>query len=399
MTNPLRLSSDAARRLVVQKLHLARPAAAGTLLRVTEDLIGLHATVAWAPYLSLHARLAGFTPEDLDAALYVERSLVRIRCMRGTIFVVTRESLPSVYAATARQCLGLVRRYLAASGISEREYEMISGRVLELVADAPITAVEIRRGLGTVAPPALSAVLYRMCDEALLVRDAPAGGPGDNSWRYAPFAALFPGVAIGGIAEDEGGANLVERYVASYGPVTEADAAWWSGLRLRGVRAAIARLRDRLVACRIGGSERSYFLHAHDLPSLEGMPRKDEPRRVRLLPGLDPYVMGFRDRARYLDPEIAPFVLDRAGNITSTIAVDGRICGVWDVDEPSGRILYLPIGEVDREVEEAIEVAACDLGQLRLGRQPTVVRVDSMAPLAARSSGGFLAPLRPTAAS
>ena len=34
---------------------------------------------------------------------------------------------------------------------------------------------------------------------------------------------------------------------------------------------------------------------------------------------LDPYLMGYKDRERYLDPRFKDFVFDRSGNVTNTI--------------------------------------------------------------------------------
>ena len=47
--------------------------------------------------------------------------------------------------------------------------------------------------------------------------------------------------------------------------------------------------------------------------------------------------MGYKERARYLDPDVTDYVFDADGNATSTILVDGRAAGVWDASES-----YLP---------------------------------------------------------
>ena len=50
---------------------------------------------------------------------------------------------------------------------------------------------------------------------------------------------------------------------------------------------------------------------------------------VFLLPVLDPYIMGYRDRRRFLAPEHRAKVLDRAGNAVPTVWVNGRVVGAW----------------------------------------------------------------------
>ena len=50
---------------------------------------------------------------------------------------------------------------------------------------------------------------------------------------------------------------------------------------------------------------------------------------VNLLPCLDPYIMGYQDRRRFLAPEHRDQVFDRSGNAFATVWVDGRVVGVW----------------------------------------------------------------------
>ena len=56
-------------------------------------------------------------------------------------------------------------------------------------------------------------------------------------------------------------------------------------------------------------------------------------QRINFLPELDPYVMGRLDRETMLDTDLGSYVTDRSGNVTSTIVIDGRISGVWDVTD------------------------------------------------------------------
>jgi hypothetical protein len=50
---------------------------------------------------------------------------------------------------------------------------------------------------------------------------------------------------------------------------------------------------------------------------------------VFLLPGLDPCIMGYRDRHRFLASEHRAKVFDRAGNAMPTVWVSGRVVGAW----------------------------------------------------------------------
>src|SRR5688500_16877572 len=83
------------------------------VLAATTALTALHATEATTPYLSLHARVSHLTVADVDAALYDQRSLVKVMAMRRTLFVVTRDLVPSVAGSAGRRVADAERRRLA----------------------------------------------------------------------------------------------------------------------------------------------------------------------------------------------------------------------------------------------------------------------------------------------
>jgi hypothetical protein len=65
-----------------------------------------------------------------------------------------------------------------------------------------------------------------------------------------------------------------------------------------------------------------------DLERMRGFGLLEDPY-VSFLPVLDPYIMGYRDRRRFLDAAHQASVFDRAGNAVPTVWVNGRIVGVW----------------------------------------------------------------------
>jgi len=90
-----------------------------------------------------------------------------------------------------------------------------------------------------------------------------------------------------------------------------------------------------------------------DLKPLQSL--KLEKHVVNLLPTLDPYLMGYKDRERYLNPEYYNNVFDRSGNATSTILLNGEVIGVWDIGEKAEPLIKLFLfKEVERRVLEKV---------------------------------------------
>src|ERR1700761_9215027 len=113
--------SEAARRARLVERHLLG-APVGTAAEVAGSLVALHATDPMTVYLSAWAR-SRCMAEDMDAALYAERSLVRMLGMRRTVFVVPAALADVVQAACTDDVAKRMRRQmekdLAGGGVGD----------------------------------------------------------------------------------------------------------------------------------------------------------------------------------------------------------------------------------------------------------------------------------------
>src|SRR5712692_7862025 len=132
-----------ANRLVMMKHHLLRPSRKGRVVAVADNLCGLHATSSITPYLSLFNRIDDFSPEDLNRELD-HKNLQRVRAMRGTLFLVSREMFPVVATAT-RASDDVIQRKLLRWHISNQEFQAVSRAILSALAEHAKTIVEIKR--------------------------------------------------------------------------------------------------------------------------------------------------------------------------------------------------------------------------------------------------------------
>lgn len=377
---------------VLDKQYLAGNPEEEELTDIVRDVGGLHASLATTPYLSLAARMPDFEQDLLDAFLYDQPALAKIRCMRKTIFVQTVDFLPIVYAATATQVIKASEHFMSYRGVSNQQYAQLADQILKLVERSPMTAVELKEALQVDLD--LSAVLYYLCDQGVLVRAAPRHGWKDQHHCYASFARVFPKLDLNGIEEREAILLLVRQYLASFGPASEDDLVWWTGLGRIRIRAALRALADDIVEIYSPETNQYLLLLANELDRL----RSTRPGRgpvVSMLPALDNYLMGYTERQRFLDPALADRIVDNSGNITNTILVNGRIMGIWDFggnDEPELKIhlfeyLQPPAGDL-------VANLARRLGQILAGREIHVRQCEQMTPLTKQSAGSFQAPLK-----
>ena len=87
-------TAEERRARLARRHFLSEPAP--SVAGVAAGFVGLHATDPATPYLSLWARLPGFSVDDLDTAVYRERTVVKHLAMRRTLWMVTAEDLPLV---------------------------------------------------------------------------------------------------------------------------------------------------------------------------------------------------------------------------------------------------------------------------------------------------------------
>lgn len=382
---------------VLARQHLAAGWDPASVESIVADVAGLDATSPTGPYLALRARLPGFAPAQLDAALYERRSLVRYRCMRGTVFVLRREMLPVVHAATNEAVLRYARRFAEFRGVSAESYERAAADILDLLRAGPLSTAQIRERLRPNLD--VAAVVNVMAAEGLVLRDRPLDGWRDRHWTYVPLEDALPEVRLDALGREDADVALLRAYVRAFGPATAADAAWWTGIGKQRVRRALRALEDEVVEIELadvpGEAEPvACLMHSADVDELSAAAAGPSPA-VAFLPSLDPYTMGYAGKGRYVPDRARPCVFDRSGNITSVVLVDGRLAGVWDLAPDTAAVVLVHLFEpADPPVRSAIEASAREVGMFWYGEEASVEWRTSMVPLADRTPGCVVKPLR-----
>ncbi|MFD8477510.1 winged helix DNA-binding domain-containing protein [Streptomyces globisporus] len=378
MSGPLRHVSADERRARLGIRHLLVPSHhAAAMPDVARALIGLHATDPSTVFLAAAARTSAPDITAMEQALYEERTLERMLCMRRTMFVVPAALAPVIEASTGRAIAAKERAactvYLRdGAGWSAQRYAAVEADLLEalaargeagaaqLAADVPALREQV-----TVAPgkpyerrqAVSSRILRVLAAEGRIRRGRPTGTFNSNQfrWTLSPLAEAAEAWETGPAQ-----AELARRYLAAFGPATTEDLKWWTGWTLTDTRQAIAATG----AVSAGLDDGTGYLLPDDLDPVT----TPEPW-VALLPGLDPTAMGWRQRDFHLDPAHVSELYDRNGNIGPTIWADGRIIGAW-AQHPSGRInthlLTDPGPGARRAVDARAQALATWLGDLRI---------------------------------
>jgi hypothetical protein len=377
-------------KLILTKHHLTNASKTNDIVNITEDLCGLHASGTIEPYIQLFIRANDFKKEKLDTELYTKRNLGKIRGMRKTLFIFTKDLMQIVYPFVRNLTLDREQKYLEYRDISSEEYDMLSQKVLNLLKKEELSTQEIKQKINSKKD--LVAVISVMCDQMLLIRGKPVSSWRDRRLMYAPFKTYFPTLNLSMYTEKEALNFLIKRYITSYGPVTVEDIAWWSGLTKTKIKTILANLEPELIPIRISNVEHEYFLSPSDLKLLENLSPQSN---AILLPLLDPYMMGYKNRERYVEINNYEYIFDRSGNATQVILRDGFVIGIWDIilkPKPVFKLYFFV--DVDQITFKEITLKAKELARFITGKELKIDICESMIPLTEKTMGGFMSPLK-----
>jgi hypothetical protein len=365
------------------------------VVTVAGDLVGLHSSDPAAVYLSAWARVDGFEYDHLADALYDARSLARLLVMRRTMFVVPVD-LGGVMTAACTQALAPAERRRLTAMVAEqlvpedteRWLSDVEQRVLasldergeavatEITRDVPELALKLQFGAGKKWGGAMglsTRVLFLLATEGRVVRARPRGSWLSSQYRWARTATWF-GRDLPTLEPADARRELVSRWLAAFGPGTRADIKWWTGWTLAQVDRALSEIGA--VEIDLDGGGVGYVV-ADDLG-----PVAPADGWVALLPGLDPTVMGWKERGWYLGDHAAE-LFDTNGNAGPTVWLDGRVVGGW-AQGPDAPLRIGLLEDVGSDGQARIEAEA---GRLEAWLAGTRVTPRFPTPLQRRLSG------------
>lgn len=355
----VRLTRDQARRLRLDSLLLADPGEARRRPASVADVVGWFGAMQAQDYASglwsLGLRLPGMTRADVQAALE-RREALRTWPMRGTVHLVpTRD---------AHWMLELMGQRALAGAARRREFLGLDDRVADHAVELLATALSGGRRLSRA-----------QCLEVL--ERGGVSGAGQRGYHLLWYASQQAVTAIAPHVDGEQTfvlldewapdpvrldretalRTIAERFVRSHGPATRHDLAGWTGLPLRDVDRGVSLLAEDVVRVDVEGTPM-----LATAASLDRLPRLATGVPLRVPPGFDEYLLGYKDRSLMLTPEQMQAVVPGGNGVfRATVVRAGRVVATWR-RAPKARttcvdvLPLVPLGARDRgRVAEAFE--------------------------------------------
>jgi hypothetical protein len=334
--------------------------------------------------VALAARVDKLTPDDLDAALHDDRTLLRMLALRGAAHIVPRRDGvvfgPGALAvdedSLREQLLGSWAAIESPGWTAREALGSVIGVLTAVLADAePRTKGQLSEALHGRVPPELepwcdACDVHHVPDQ--LLRLAGTAGVYAYGWPQGSRQMLIStdiwlGEPLGGDVK-EARLELARRFVHAYGPVAPRHFAGWTGIAPGEARDRFEELGGELVDVRLDGA--AAFVLADDLDMLADPPTA---AGARLLPAGDPF-LAQRDRSTLLADKARQRAVWRPVGSPGLVLMTGHPVGTWRARSSGKRLevtveAFGPLGDRQRT---AIEQAAAIVAPFR-GRDDAAV--------------------------
>ena len=348
-------------RLASQGLAGSRAASPAEVVR---SMMAMQAQDFAGAKWSVGVRLPGSTEAQVDRAL-AEGSIVRSWPMRGTLHFVAPEDLGWILKLTTDRLIAGAARRLAALELDEKQLETARAAAQDaLHGGRALTRVQMHDVFAKagVSPRSQRGyqILWYLAQTGTLCFGPPQP-------KQQTFVLLDEWVSKPRRLErDEALGELAERYFASHGPSTLKDFAWWSSLRMKDARTALAVASPRLAEMEV--EESTYYLSPDaDAGPGAGAGEPTMPATMAL-PAFDEFLLGYQDRSAQVPIEHAGKVMPPGGGtFLPTIVAEGIVVGTWTRTSTARgiKLNIAPFRTLNRGLEAGFARAAADYAAFR----------------------------------
>ena len=358
-------------RLRAQQLIPQSSGAATDTAAIVKALCGIQAQDMLAAKLAVRVRSAGMEIADVEQARVQERTVVRTWGLRGTLHILPSEDIGRLLPLLGPIFIAGSRRRYEELGLDED----ISARGIRIIRNAlasrgPLTRAEIVEQLAVhglhIEGQARPYLLSRAALEGSICMGPDRGAEPTYVLLSDWINKKYP------LPREEASVALARRYLKAYGPATSEDFAAWSGIPMSTTRAAWQRIADQLIEIEI--ADHPAWMLKTSMARLDELPISTiHSPIVRLLPGFDNYLLGYKNRDLAVSPQYTKRINAGGGLLRPTLLVDGRIVGTWKMKRQKNHldVEVEPFDQLTPEVLAGLETEVTDIARF-LGEEVTL---------------------------
>ncbi len=378
-SKPVRVSWKQVAAFRLSRHRLSKKTSLAALSSVPGDMAGAQAQVLLAGQMSIWPRVKGARLQDVESALWKERTLVRAWGMRGTMFLLPSDELSVFVRGSARRAAYNLNWAIRHAG-SKQDVDKLLDRVSEILEE-PRTRTDLaqmlteshgyktkskaaggwgdKRKVPHVKVGAISLSIGFLL-HIIRARDVICSGP--NQGTEASYVRADKWIKNWkDVSQEKAERELLVKYLKAHGPATINDFAIWEGLYMKDAKDIWSKEAENIVEVEIEGSKASIL--ESDLSELEGA-KIDEPV-VRLVPYFDSFLLGHKSHLNIVDEKNRKKVYRSQGWVSPVVLVDGRALGVWSHVQKRDdlEVRVTPFSKLSSQVSDRVKEEMSDLGR------------------------------------
>jgi hypothetical protein len=332
-----------------------------TLASVCRDVGGIQAQVMSAAELSLWTRRRSTSREDVQAALWRRRDLIKTTSMRMTLHLLPARDFQMYIAAMKASSMANVHRTLKRIGAGPKHVDTMIAVVMDALADGPRTQQELltlakakaSRGMRVWLKYAWSAMRPAIV-EGLICYGPPRGAQS----TFVRVDQWLPGQKA--VDAGEARVELATRFLKAFGPATHRDFSKWAGLNTSETKPVFDRLAGLVEAVSVD-REQGFILRR----DCDVLANAKIDRRPKLLPAFDTFLLAHATKDHLVEPRFYKRVYRNQGWLSPVVIVGGRIVAVWFLAQRAKTFVVdvRPFARLDKRVRDGIQAEADALAQ------------------------------------
>ena len=322
----------------LSKNHLPQRAPKRDLSQVVSDVCGVQAQVLSGAALSLWARVDNITLLDVENALWKQWTLVKTWAMRGTLHLLSSNSLSTYVAAfkTRYDLPGERISYRIGPGPEDKKYEITRAeqeQITEAIDNAlnrqTLTREELAREIvkRTKLRPILQSHLLSGFG-SLLQQAAHQGSLIFGPSQGAKVTFTRPDQWLGRqnqASSKQAMKILLRQFYTTYGPATFEDFAhWW------GIPAPEAKPLEQLITDELEQVEFDHQVSKMLSRDIDEIQSIEEVHCVCLVPSWDTYVMFYHPREFFVSQAYRTRIFRPIQGNAPVLLIDGIAAGTWE---------------------------------------------------------------------
>jgi len=378
-SKPVRVSWKQVAAFRLSRHRLSKKTSLAALSSVPGDMAGAQAQVLLAGQMSIWPRVKGARLQDVESALWKERTLVRAWGMRGTMFLLPSDELSVFVRGSARRAAYNLNWAIRHAG-SKQDVDKLLDRVSEILEE-PRTRTDLAQmlteshGYKTKSKAAggwgdkrkvphvkVGTISLSMGFLLHIIRARDVICSGSNQGTEASYVRADKWIKNWkDVSQETAERELLVKYLKAHGPATINDFAIWEGLYMKDAKDIWSKEAENIVEVDIEGSKAGTL--ESDLPELESA-KINEPV-VRLVPYFDSFLLGHKSHLNIVDEKNRKKVYRSQGWVSPVLLVDGRAQGVWSHVQKKNdlEVKITPFSKLSNQVTERAKEEASDLGR------------------------------------